>query len=555
MRPASDVKTAPDGRLSATGCLWQAHAVHAGSLAFQVAPDRGVSAPLGWWERPGGLAALILLFALPLLWPETAPLVDLPGHIGRYRVQLDLASSPELQRFYEFNWSLIGNLGVDLLVVPLAKLFGLELAVKLIVLTIPPLTVAGFLWVAREVHGRVPPTALFALPLAYGFPFIFGFVNFALSMAFAFLAFGLWLRLARLGRFRLRAILFVPLSLALWMTHMFGWGTLGLLAFSAEVVRQWDTRPSADGDTARAFAAACIRAALHAAAIAPPLLLMLLSRSEGVGGETGDWFNLTAKSLWVTMALRDRWVALDIGSLGVIFFVLYLSWRNRSVEFSRNLLASAGTLLLVFVCLPRIIFGSAYADMRLVPYLLAAAILAVRMVPGADAKWMKPLAAMGLAFVLLRVGAHTVSFWLFDRDMKAELAALEHLPRGARVVSFVGLKCGQDWRLQRNAHVPAFALIRRKAFSNDQWTLAGAQLLRVRYPAGGRFINDPSQMVTEKPCGLEVLLTLDQSLRQLPRGAFDYVWLIDPPRYDPRAVRSFRPLWRDGNSVLFQIAP
>ena len=42
------------------------------------------------------------------------------------------------------------------------------------------MTVAGFLWVAREVHGRVPPTAFFALPFIYGYPFLFGFVNFTL---------------------------------------------------------------------------------------------------------------------------------------------------------------------------------------------------------------------------------------------------------------------------------------------------------------------------------------------------------------------------------------
>src|SRR3546814_10366751 len=70
--------------------------------------------------------------------------------------------------------------GVQTCALPICKLFGLEAAVKLIVLAIPPLTVAGFLWVAREVHGRLPPTALFALPFAYGHPFMFGFVNFAL---------------------------------------------------------------------------------------------------------------------------------------------------------------------------------------------------------------------------------------------------------------------------------------------------------------------------------------------------------------------------------------
>jgi hypothetical protein len=74
--------------------------------------------------------------------------------------------------------------------------------VKLIVITIPAMTVAGLLWIAREVHGRIPATALFALPLAYAFPFHFGFVNFALSMALALLAFGWWLRLARLGKFQ-----------------------------------------------------------------------------------------------------------------------------------------------------------------------------------------------------------------------------------------------------------------------------------------------------------------------------------------------------------------
>ena len=64
--------------------------------------------------------------------------------------------------------------------------------------------------------------------------FLFGFLNFTLSMALAFLAFGLWLRLGRLGRTKLRAALFVPLSFILFLTHAFGWGTLGLLAFSAE---------------------------------------------------------------------------------------------------------------------------------------------------------------------------------------------------------------------------------------------------------------------------------------------------------------------------------
>ena len=68
-------------------------------------------------------------------------MVDLPGHIGRYRVQLDIAGSPVLQHYYAFRWQLIGNLGVDLIVQLLGPLIGIELAVKLTVMAIPPLTV------------------------------------------------------------------------------------------------------------------------------------------------------------------------------------------------------------------------------------------------------------------------------------------------------------------------------------------------------------------------------------------------------------------------------
>ena len=125
--------------------------------------------------------------------------------MGRYRVELDLGHSPWLQDYYGYHWAAIGNLGVDLLMMLLGPLIGLEPAVKLIVLAIPPLTVAGFLWVAREVHGRVPPTALFRDPLRLRPPVHVRLRQFrACRWRFAFLAFGLWLRLARLGPLRLR---------------------------------------------------------------------------------------------------------------------------------------------------------------------------------------------------------------------------------------------------------------------------------------------------------------------------------------------------------------
>ncbi len=116
--------------------------------------------PAGWWNSRWFLAALVLISAVPLLYPTVPPLTDLPEHMGRYRIQLSDPASPLRTEYFDFHWAFIANLGVDLLIVPMAALFGLELGVKLIVIAIVMLTITGMLWIAREAHGRVPPPAL-----------------------------------------------------------------------------------------------------------------------------------------------------------------------------------------------------------------------------------------------------------------------------------------------------------------------------------------------------------------------------------------------------------
>jgi hypothetical protein len=34
---------------------------------------------------------------------------------------------------------------------------------------------------------------------------------------------------------------------------------------------------------------------------------------------------------------------------------------------------------------------------------------------------------------------------------------------------------------------------------------------------------------------------------------FDYVWLIEPPEFDPALARGLQPIWRDGASVLYRV--
>lgn len=512
-----------------------------------IAPPTDVSPHAHWWERRATVFAMALIAVVPLIYPHIPPLVDLFGHMGRYRVELDLANSPELQRFFGLDWAAIGNLGVDLLMMALGPLLGLEPATKLIVLLIPPLTVAGFLFVAREVHGEVPPTAYFAIPFAFGHPFMFGFVNYVLSIALAFLAFGLWLRLGRQGRTRLRAALFVPISLIVFFAHTYGWGVLGLLCFSAEAVRQHDG--------GRKWLMAGVHAALQASVMALPILITILWQSEAHGGHTFGWFNWTSKWTWVQFTLRDRWEWFDLASLFIPIAILIAALLARGLTFSRNLLFSALVLLASYLIIPRTVFGSAYADMRIIPYVFATALLAIRFKGDPPLRLGYGLAIAAIAFCVIRLGGNTLSLAIAANDQNAKLAALDHVERGARVLSMNGMACTRVWQLPRNSHLGAMVIVRRFGFSNDQWVMEGMNLLDLTDLRAGFFAADPSQIVRPNGCYDRLHMTVDSALASFPRADFDYLWLIDPPAFDPALIADLRLVWRSDGSILYRVSP
>ena len=376
-----------------------------------------------------------------------------------------------------------------------------------------------------------------------------GFVNYSLSVALAMLAFGLWLRLGRLHRYRLRAALFVPISIVIWLCHAFGWGMLGLLAFSAEVVRAHD-----DG---RSWWRAILRAVGQALSLAVPVVLMLAWR-EGSGGQTADWFNWTNKMFSLRTVLRDRWIGWDRLSFFFVVVVFGFAVIYPRLTLSRMLSFTALVLAVTFVCLPRIIFGSAYADMRLMPFVLAMALLAIRFRRDTDLRVGWVLASVALAFLLARTASVTWSLKLASDEYERQLTALDHLPVGAKVVTMVGLGCTKEssWPMWRNAHLGGMVVVRKLGFSNDHWDVEGAKLLTVTYAKAGAWRYDPSNLVVANRCPARWAKPIGYMMGAFPRDAFDYLWLINPPAYDPAQVAGMQKVWSlpDG-SALYRIHP
>ena len=497
-------------------------------------------------DRP--YVVILLLAALstvPLLSPSLPPLTDLFGHIGRYRVQLDLANDPVLQRYYGFEWALIGNLGVDLLMQVIAPLIGLEPAVKLIVITIIALTTAGFLLLSHEVHGRIGAAAFFALPLAYSAPFQFGFVNYCLSMALAFLAFALWIRLGKTERTGLRLLLFVPISFLIWLAHISGWGALGLFAFAAELTRM--------RDAGNRWFIAIIKSGLHCMPLAIPVLIMVLSQSGSGYINAEDWFNWATKYEWVITSLRDRWQGFDIASVTVLLLIIVVAIVLADLRFNAILAFAALLLGVTFLIMPRILFGSAYADMRLAPYVIALGVLAIEIKSDVNLWLRRGLIAGGLLFFSARTIATTESFRRFDIMINNELAALNSIPKGARVAALISRGCVPIWMFERRSHIPSFALVRRRAFVNDQFILSGAQLLQIRYKGAVGFDRDPSQFMTGAACVRNDWRSIEQAMAILPRNAFDYIWLIGTPEDKIFDAPRLSAVWRNKGSIVYRI--
>lgn len=152
------------------------------------------------------------------------------------------------------------------------------------------------------------------------------------------------------------------------------------------------------------------------------------------------------------------------------------------------------------------------------------------------------------AFLLVRSASTSASLWLYDRSWTAELGALDRVPRGASLVTFVGTSCKPDWSTPRLEHLSGLAIVRREAYSNDQWTVAGSHLLGVK-PPRTPFV-DPSQMVAVKRCKG---VTVEEALKTVRLGRFQYVWLIKPPAFDPEAATDWQLVWRQGSSLLFRV--
>jgi hypothetical protein len=145
-------------------------------------PTSFLLAPAGRREALWLAIALAFVSCLPVLLAQHPQMTDYPSHLARYYIMLDQGHSAWLARYYDFKWSWSGNLGVDLLIWPMARLFGLELGAKIITAIIPPLTGMAMICVEWTLRRRIGLGTMLAFVTIWSPTFILGMLNFSLAL-------------------------------------------------------------------------------------------------------------------------------------------------------------------------------------------------------------------------------------------------------------------------------------------------------------------------------------------------------------------------------------
>ncbi|WP_275228779.1 hypothetical protein [Novosphingobium album (ex Liu et al. 2023)] len=457
--------------------------------------------------------------SLPVIVAWAPQMTDYPSHLAGFKVMLDHGRDPFLTKYFAFDWEWTGNLGAELAMVPLSRVVGLETAGRIIAGLIPLLTGLSILAVAWTLRGRVTAGALLAFAMIWSPSLLMGFLNFSLSMALALFAFALWVRLEG---WRWRPAVFVPIGFVVWLCHVSGWGVLGVMVFGYEWSRRESWRKG------------------WPAFLAPwPLIFPMLPMLLGMGSNSKmsyGRFLLEYKwaILYKSMRSHDYW--LDIASLSVVVLLLFAALVARRID--GRLGWGALLLLLLSMAMPRHIFGGDYADYRLVTSALLVACLAI--------DWPAPRWGVALAAALffVRLGVTTQSWYEDSRTATQMIAALDHVPEGARVATAVAIP-RRRWDFGSFEHFGSYAVVRRSAMENSNFALPDVHMLSMR-DRSVRFA-DPTQRVLYSP-----KQRID--LRRFrPARHADFLWYIGTVK--PVALPDgARILYSTPNSFLARLA-
>lgn len=398
-------------------------------------------------------AAIFLVSLIPILSTPILPLIDFYNHMARYFVLSRLDQSAFLAANYTANWSLLPNIGMDVIGTALFYVLPPSVAPHAVAVAIAATLYFGVLSFNARLGGK--PSILVALllaPLLYSFIFIWGFANFLFGLGLTFWAASWWLAM------RQRPAIAIPvacvLAVLIFLAHGLTFALYGLLLGAIELGFMLT---SGDFSVRRIVGTT---AALAVQAVAPVILFAKATTSKAEGGFTNaeESINQLMSAGTLTDRLHDLLIYrlqtivrvsegpafwFDLATFVVVCAAVGWLLVRKRIKVPRIIWPALAIAVLLIVATPPTVFGVGYVGDRM-PLFGALVFLGALQVD-----WKRTpadLACLGVlvALVVVRLVAIGVEWRSYDAHFREFEAAASSIPPH-QVVK--GLEVALDRRL------------------------------------------------------------------------------------------------------------
>jgi hypothetical protein len=418
--------------------------------AVKLKPSQDAGSSRSCWL----LLAIFLLVLTPVFSVPVFPTIDFYNHLARYFVLAQIDHNAFLAANYVARWSILPNIGLDVLGAGMMRLADPMLVARVIVVVVFATQYFGLVFFNRRLTGRTSPfVALMSVPLLYSFIFTWGFANFLLGLGLVFWAAGFWLALRE--KPLVASIVGCLCAILIFLTHGVAFALYGLLIGALEIGLFFARGFARIGRLIRGLALLAIQA------IVPALLFSLSATATGSGGisnagasvrhmvRTGPLLRrlhdlVGCRRETIFRVAETPSATLDAVSFVVVIAILGVLIAKGRVQIVKAAWPAVIVGLLLVLLVPPVLFDVAYIADRM-PLFLSFVVVGTLAWRWRGDRTDKLTAGLLIGIVALRMIYIGVQWQDYRQDLTAFQSAAQAIPPGS-VVAYVD--AGKTGRLR-----------------------------------------------------------------------------------------------------------
>ncbi len=421
----------------------------------------------------------VALLLIPLVAVEYPPVLDYPNHLARVYI-LTHPEDPHLSRYWAADWSILPNLGFDLVALALAQVMPVEMAGRVFLGLSIGVMLGAPLVLHRALYGRFSPLPLMAGALVFNRAFQMGFLGYSLGVGLALWAFAGWIALRDRGT-GLRLAMMQGAALVLFVCHLYAMCVLAVAVVLSAASSGWRTTVAGGKGRLRGVAAVAL---LEASPFLFPLALLLAVSDTGSGSSIA-YEEAYLKLVMLPLSMLPQLSVLGLLLVAMSLSLPFIAWLKGGQIMHPQVRWSAGGMLALYLVMPYDMLSSENADWRLlVP-------LALIVLGSAEDPFHAPREWIGVALLAVGVnGAAAWNVWGFWRGSDQLLAnfhaATAPVERGALLVPWIPGDPGyrKSYGPPSVVHIAALAVIERSVLMPTVFAIDGQQPIKLRDPYG-----------------------------------------------------------------------